>query len=171
MILRKIVVIIILLIFSFEQASLAVSLAEIVDAKTKVKFGQLLEDETWEGRIFLIGDVTVPLGKTLTIKPGTILIFDERDALESGKFKDQCEIIAYGNVNAAASADNPIQMVSVLGFDSNKIVELDPEVRVIRFSPYTIDTEPLKKEFRDFKHEYFLVWGIIYGMWIFARNI
>ena len=154
----------------FETVSLAET-SSIINKDTIVKFGDLTRDETWEGSVMLIGDVTIPYGKTLTIKPGTKLIFDDRDLTEGGEHKDQCELIVYGSVEAEASTDNPIKMVSILGENGYKVADLNDKVRVIRFAPYKIDTDSLKTEFRSFKHTYFFLWGVIYIMWVFARNI
>ncbi|MBN2058349.1 MAG: hypothetical protein JW782_06105 [Candidatus Saganbacteria bacterium] len=168
---KKTVAAILISLFLCQQLVLALAMTDLIDENTAIKVGELTEDEVWQGRVFLIGDVTVPLGRKLIIEPGTELIFDERDLLESGKRKDQCELIAFGTIETRASADKPIRLVSVSGLKAKKLVELGDEVRVIRFSPYQIDTESMKQEFRSFKYNYFIVWAVIYGMWVFARNI
>ncbi len=170
MTLKKIAIFLVCILL-FEPVVLAAGLSPLIDSKTLIKFGELEQNEIWEGKVFLIGDVIVPYDKKLIIRAGTQLIFDERDIMEGGKHKDQCELIVYGMVEANASAKEPIQMISVLGFDSQKILELDESVKIIRFTPYEIDTESLKKEFRSFKHNYFVLWTLLTGMWIFARNI
>jgi chitodextrinase len=43
---------------------------------TNTTSGTLYGDETWSGYMHLTGDVIVPLGKTLTIEPGTIIEVD-----------------------------------------------------------------------------------------------
>jgi hypothetical protein len=167
---KKKLISVLIFVLVIEQMVMGAGLSYLIDSETKIKVGELTQDEVWHGKILMIGDVTVPFGKKLTIKPGTQIIFDERDILESGKHKDQCELIIYGTVEADVGLKDSIKMISVLGLDSQKILELD-SVRVIRFSPYKIETEPLKKEFRDFKRRYLTVWGILYAMWIFGRNL
>lgn len=39
----------------------------------KEKSGVLKKDETWSGEIYVVGDLVVPKGITLTIKPGTVI--------------------------------------------------------------------------------------------------
>ncbi len=168
---RKLIILSLISVLTFNQAALALAMTDIIDPQTKIKVGELIEDEVWEGKVFLIGDVTVPLGRKLVIKPGTQVIFDERDIMESGQHKDQVELIAYGTIEVDASTVNPIRMVSISGLNAKKLIELGDSVRVIRFAPYKIDTKSMTKEFRSFKHNYLIVWALIYGMWVFARNI
>jgi hypothetical protein len=168
---KKFLAIILISLFVVEQMILAAGLSELLESKPTVKFGPLLEDEVWQGRVLLIGDVTIPEGRTLIILPGTEVVFDERDILESGQHKDQCELIVYGKLEADAPENNPVKMVSVLGFDSNKVLELDSTVRIIRFAPYKVETEGLREEFRTFRYSYLITWGLIYVMWVMVRNI
>ena len=37
--------------------------------------GQLTQDETWSGTVVITGDVIVPAWVTLTIEPGTLIVF------------------------------------------------------------------------------------------------
>lgn len=48
---------------------------------TNTSNGTLYGDETWIGYMHLTGDVTVPVGRTLTIEPGTIIEVDPDCAL------------------------------------------------------------------------------------------
>ncbi|MCU7511531.1 MAG: T9SS type A sorting domain-containing protein [Ignavibacteria bacterium] len=43
--------------------------------------GTLLSDETWMYNMHVLGDVMLPAGKTLTVKPGTTLIFNNNSSL------------------------------------------------------------------------------------------
>lgn len=163
----KLIAFVLIAALVFEPIALA---SAVVDPSAEVKFGALKNNEAWEGKVFLIGDVTVPYGMTLTIMPGTQLIFDDRDVMQGGQKKDQCELIVYGSVEALAVTDNPITMVSVSGLGSQKLV--DPkQVAVLRFAPYTIDTESLRQEFNSFKYSYNILWAMIYIMWVFVRNM
>lgn len=168
---KNLIILSLITVLLFNQGAFALAMNDIIDSRTKIKVGELIKDEVWEGKVFLIGDVTIPLGKKLIIKPGTQVIFDERDIMESGQHRDQVELIAYGTIEADASTVNPIRMVSISGLNAKKLVELGDSVRIIRFAPYKIDTASMTREFRSFKHNYFIVWALIYGMWVFARNI
>ena len=71
--------------------------------------GPLRCNETWSGTIYISGDVTVPVGKTLTIGPGTKVVFtansdDQHGGINSGK----CELIVYGTLNAIGNSSYPI---------------------------------------------------------------
>ncbi|MBU0573295.1 MAG: hypothetical protein ABIJ26_02655 [Candidatus Margulisiibacteriota bacterium] len=162
---RRFIVLYLMLTLVLVSGSMA-----FISQDARVKFGELEKDEVWEGEVFLIGDVTVPEGRTLKILPGTKLVFDERDILESGKKKDQCELIVYGSVEAEANPNEPIKIVSLSGLKAGKIVDAK-DVKVLRFKPYTVDTESLKQEFNSFKYSYNILWAAIYVMWVFVRNM
>lgn len=61
------------------------------------KSGVISSDEVWSGRIIIKGDVIVPEGVTLTIKPGTIVGFDAD--LGSYKLTINGTLYAEGNRN------------------------------------------------------------------------
>jgi len=63
--------------------------------------GTVYPGMVWEGTIRITGDVTVPEGVTLTISPGTTVIFSAgSDDQHSGLYPDKCELAVYGTLNA-----------------------------------------------------------------------
>ena len=78
--------------------------------------GAITGEETWEGTVFITGDVTVT-GK-LTILPGTIVKFDSFiDDQVSGENTSRCELIIKGggNLVAEGTTDHPITFTSITG--------------------------------------------------------
>ena len=66
---------------------------------------------TWSGEIYLIGDVIIPNGVTLTINPGTVINFrPETDVYESGWDTNISEIVIQngGSLIASGNIQNPI---------------------------------------------------------------
>ncbi len=66
---------------------------------------------TWSGEIYLIGDVIIPNGVTLTIKEGTVINFrPDTDIYESGLDTIRSEIVIQngGTLNASGNIQNPI---------------------------------------------------------------
>lgn len=64
------------------------------------KSGELTENEVWDGRIYVTGTVTVPKGKTLTIRSGTIVGFEPEDELSA--------IVVFGELYAEGAPDRMI---------------------------------------------------------------
>ncbi len=136
-------------------------------ATDNVKYGPLTHDETWHDEVYLVGDVVIPKGITLTIEAGTRLYFADYDIFASGEDKTHSEIIVYGTLDAQSLPDNPIYLDTING-DKAKPLNIDKNTAVINFNPYHIETEPLREEFRSFKRQYLVLWSIIYAMWILA---
>ena len=66
---------------------------------------------TWSGEIYLIGDVVIPSGVTVTINPGTVINFrPDTDVYESGLDTNISEIVVQngGSLNASGNIQNPI---------------------------------------------------------------
>ncbi len=66
---------------------------------------------TWSGEIYLIGDVVIPSGVTLTIKEGTVINFrPDTDVYEAGLDTIRSEIVIQngGSLNANGTIQNPI---------------------------------------------------------------
>lgn len=133
----------------------------------RIKYGKLNSDQTWQGDIYLVSDVIVPEGITLTIEPGTKLYFAEYDIAESGEDPLQTEIIVKGKVNAKSTKENPILVTSIGKSQWLQLNKGDKSVQ-IKFKPYLIDTKPMTEEFRQFKTQYQILWSVIYAMWILA---
>ncbi|MCD4722050.1 MAG: hypothetical protein K8S13_19635, partial [Desulfobacula sp.] len=71
--------------------------------------GILTEDETWSGTINVTGDITVPNGITLTIEPGTQIIFPAgSDDTAGGQNSNLSELLINGSLIAAGTDVNPI---------------------------------------------------------------
>jgi TonB family protein len=71
--------------------------------------GVLDVDQTWEGVIVVSGDVTVPEGVSLTIRPGTEVKFVPRsDVMRSGADGRKCEIIVDGTLAAIGTSRYPV---------------------------------------------------------------
>ena len=147
----------------------SLALAVTNEKPLQVKYGTLTTSETWENDIYLVGDVTVPEGMTLTILPGTRLHFGSEDILAAGRDPTQCEIIVQGNIEAKHDPKNPIQVMTATRGKSLEKLALDPHTRVLKFYPYEVKTETLRQEFRSFKNQYLLFWSVIYGIFIFLR--
>ncbi len=64
------------------------------------KSGELTENEVWDGQIYVTGTVTVPEGKTLTIRSGTIVGFEPNDELSA--------IVVFGELYAEGAPDRMI---------------------------------------------------------------
>src|SRR5262249_35598812 len=62
--------------------------------------GILPADETWSGSVHIDGDVTIPLGRTLTSAPGAVITFTAGDFMGSGVDTGRTEIIVNGTLNA-----------------------------------------------------------------------
>lgn len=71
---------------------------------TNTASGELTMDEDWEGEASISGDITVPKGITLRLKPGTKMDF-------TGKYK----VLVYGKILIEGIAGNPI----VIGANTN----------------------------------------------------
>jgi len=85
--------------------------------KNPVKCGTLPSiptAQTWgPGTIIVNGDVTVPVGVTLNIAPGTrIQVVYDFDKLEGGSAPEICEIIVEGTLNAEGTPDDSILFVA-----------------------------------------------------------
>jgi len=146
---------------------MAMAEVKYLEDEPNIKYGKLKENQTWRDDIYLVGDVIVPKGITLTIEPGTRIFFAEYDILQSGNDTEQTEILVDGELQANSSEENPI-LVSTIGDPQwKKISEGDNSVQ-IEFKPYLIDTKAMREEFHQFKKQYIVLWTLIYAMWILA---
>ena len=64
--------------------------------------GAVIHDTTWKGRVMVVGDVLVPEGVTLTIAPGTDVMFMSSDSskIEPAFLSMQTEIMVRGRLLA-----------------------------------------------------------------------
>lgn len=70
--------------------------------------GIIASDTTWSGRAVVVGDITIPSGKTLTIAPGTQVEFASSDALHGGADTDRCEVLVYGRLRGAGTSSSRV---------------------------------------------------------------
>ncbi|MCK4411154.1 hypothetical protein KAV67_02615, partial [Candidatus Bipolaricaulota bacterium] len=100
-----------------------VMLAAVLTLTVSVAAGQevsgtLHRDETWSGTIRVTGDVYVPRGRTLTILPGTNVLFTPReDTTPHSQGLHNCpdskaELIVEGTLRAQGTEDQPILFTS-----------------------------------------------------------
>ncbi len=84
-------------------------------------WGTLHSDEVWSGIVVVTGDVIVPEGLTLTIMPGTYVLFTAlRDDAISGLDTSRCELIVYGTLIADGAPENEIVFRSEETFPEKK---------------------------------------------------
>ncbi|HCL00679.1 MAG TPA: hypothetical protein DHW42_11320 [Candidatus Marinimicrobia bacterium] len=77
--------------------------------------GTLAQSETWDGFVPVIGDITIPAGKTLTIDPGTSIFFkSNHDYESSGYYSSKTEIIVNGILNVIGSENSMIKFTSII---------------------------------------------------------
>lgn len=80
-----------------------------------VPAGKITEDIVWRtswSPISINGDLIVPVGRTLTIEPGTTVRFSSVDEGKTGYRPDVCELIVEGTLLAAGSENMPIRFIS-----------------------------------------------------------
>lgn len=75
--------------------------------------GPLTGDTTWSGVVLMTGDVTIPVGITLTIMPGTTVMAESyTDDQQSGNQPSLVSIEVRGTLNARGTAAAPIRFTS-----------------------------------------------------------
>ena len=81
--------------------------------------GTLAGNETWSGTVTLTGDVTVPVGVTLTIEPGTEVVFPKgSDDTGGGDEAGLTELIINGSFSAVGTESSKIVFKSDAFFPS-----------------------------------------------------
>jgi parallel beta-helix repeat protein len=72
--------------------------------------GVVRQDTTWSGDVLVMSDVLVPDGVTLTIAPGTRVMFaaSESTKIEPMFLSMQCELLVRGALIARGAKDRPI---------------------------------------------------------------
>ena len=135
---------------------------------TDVKIGTIASNETWSGKILLLGDVEIPAGVTVTVAPGTQFEIYPRDLTASGQNPADSEIIIDGNLNLEAIPTSPIQFSPLSEIPSEPMKLDNTSTRLIQFQPYQVDITSLRQDFRQFKSQYFVFWTILWGVqWLF----
>lgn len=159
---------ILIIVFSFFISSaIAMASPTLMEDDKRIKYGKLHSDQTWQGEVFLVSDVIVPEGITLTIEAGTKLYFAEYDIAETGEDPLHTEIIVHGKVHAKPNKENPILVTTIGHPQWQRLNNSDKSIQ-LQFKPYQIDTKPMLDEFHSFKTQYHILWSLIYAMWILA---
>ncbi|MBX5484870.1 MAG: right-handed parallel beta-helix repeat-containing protein, partial [Myxococcaceae bacterium] len=97
----------------------AISLATPTAAFATNVMGQLPGNTTWDpaGNPWTItGDLTVPAGVTLTIQPGTQVVFASGDAMGSGANSSRTELIVEGTLLSQGSAGSRVTLNASAGY-------------------------------------------------------
>ncbi len=74
--------------------------------------GNLFANETWSGTVNLLGDVTVPAGRTLTILAGTTVNFPSGDSMGAGESSAKTELIVQGALLVQGTSGQPVTFKS-----------------------------------------------------------
>ncbi len=75
--------------------------------------GSLIGNEVWSGTVTLTGDIVVPSSVTLTIKPGTRVVFPAgSDDTSGGEDPARTELIVHGSLVAVGTAESGITFTS-----------------------------------------------------------
>ncbi|KAB2880276.1 hypothetical protein F9K33_05570 [bacterium] len=83
-------------------------------ASAATSSGVLKGDETWEGVVIITGDVTVPEGVTLRIRPNALIKFAaNRDDQQGGYDINKCELIIEGMLRAEGQEKYEIRFTSI----------------------------------------------------------
>ncbi|MCG8632328.1 MAG: right-handed parallel beta-helix repeat-containing protein, partial [Desulfobacterales bacterium] len=99
------------------SAILCVLLSFPIPAFSATTSGTLTESETWSGTVEITGDVTVPQHLTLTIEPGTQVIFSPlADDTAGGENTALSELIVLGSLVAEGTSTNKIKFTSGASF-------------------------------------------------------
>ncbi len=120
-------------------------------AVREVQAGILTSNEVWSGQIKLNGDVIVPKDIELTIQPGTEFLLDENQVSPKLTVEGKLKV---GQTQTGQGK-----------FD---LVPVDKDTKVIRVSPYVLDTKPLLEEFHLFRTQYIIIWTLLTSGLIYA---
>ena len=118
---------------------------------TEAKRGYLKENEIWSGEIHIDGDIVVPEGLTLEIKPGTRLLYENISTQNYGENPDRAELIVYGNLKLPE--DQTIQSFNRL--------KIDQDTQILKIAPYQVDVKGLQEEFNTFRWQYLTLWSVL----------
>lgn len=136
--------------------------AAAVADKPELQFkqGEISFDETWSGKIFLVSDVVVPEGVTLTIEDDTWLIFNDADFANRGEDPQRPEILIEGMLIVKTRSS----IKSVMASDPGVVALLPTGIRKVNIEPAKVDLTPLQLRWRDWRRRYSYVWSIIYSI-------
>jgi len=85
----------------------------VIDGSLPSTSGVLSQDESWSGVVSVTGDVVIPAGRTLTVTPGTQILFQALlDDRSSGDDPSRPELIVEGALVVEGSGLDPVLMTS-----------------------------------------------------------
>lgn len=75
--------------------------------------GVITTDATWSGRVLVVGDVLVPEGVTLTVVPGTVVMFARSDSskIEPMFLSMQTELLVRGTLVVDGLREDPVRFL------------------------------------------------------------
>ena len=125
-----------------------------------IKNGKITESESWSGKIILTGDVIIPKNITITVMPDTWLVFQTQDHTPTGKDDTKVEIIAHGNF---IKSDNSIKIMTTQNpLFQDFLKDYKQSDIPIRAQP--VSTKKIESKWRSFKHQYAIIWAIMYSL-------
>jgi hypothetical protein len=142
--------------------------------------GPLQRDTVWSGEVYVTGDVLIPAGTTLHIRPGTIVKFARRpkwacsvfwrsplgDSVE-GTMRELCDLVVAGHLEATGTKDEPVRLGTesdpwggITCFDRGavRLVEATLE-RAPHFSIQSFDAATVVGEGSRCRDAEFGIWG------------
>jgi len=121
-----------------------------------VRGGILTTSEVWSGEVQITDDVVVPKNMELEIKPGTVLLYEKCDKDDQ---KDIPALVIYGTLKVGKTPDE---------IGDCQVLPLDSRTKLIKVSPYKVDTKILRDEFRIFRIQYVIIWTVLFSAVIYA---
>ena len=74
--------------------------------------GHIGRDTTWSGEVEVIRDIVVEPGATLTIAPGTRVVFSSFDWERSGYDENLCELLVFGDLVLQGTSEAPVRLAA-----------------------------------------------------------
>lgn len=131
-----------------------------------VKWGLVEQNESWQGKILLIGDVRIGVGVTVDVAPGTWLVFSDYDVENIGVDARKPELIVDGYLRTTPDSTAPVEVLDMHDARVQQIMQaLTPEQRV-EIKPQMADVQPLVSQWNDYATRYAYLWAIFYSLWL-----
>jgi len=132
--------------------------ATVYDQLT-IKHGTLTQDETWSGKIMLTGDVLIPIGRKVTLRQGTWLVFNDFDIYNFGSDEKTPELIVAGELNRGRGVR--VMTVHDVAFQNFLSQYKSDAVAIV---PEEVDLTPLRDEWQSYKFQYGALWAVMYSL-------